>query len=54
MSQDGIYKKLVKQVWGKNRKKVNSRPKQKQIDRISIEVIVEPKEDNKGEKNGKE
>lgn len=54
MSQDGIYKKLVKQVWGKNGKKVNSRPKQKQIDRISIEVIVEPKKYNKGEKNGKQ
>lgn len=46
MAKDGIYKKLVKEVWGKNRKRVNSRPKQKQINRITIEVIVEPKGDN--------
>ena len=54
MSQDETHNGLVKSVWNKNRKKVNSKSKRKQIHKITIEVIVEPKEDNKGEKNGKQ
>ena len=34
--QAGVYKKVVKQKWGKNRKRVSARSKQKQLDKVEI------------------
>lgn len=51
MAQIGIYKKVVRQVWGKNRKKVKTRSKQKHLDKTEINECFEQKE-LKGENYG--